>query len=118
MENITLGRKNQSTEDLLWALNFVGLTGEIDHFSDGLHTMIQYGGKNFSPTQTIQILLARALIVRPKLLIVDGGLHEIPSPQREAILTRICAAESPWTTVIVTTDHNIKTFVQHSVLLP
>jgi len=117
LENITLGRKNQSTEDLLWALNFVDLTAELEHFPDGLHTMIQYGGKHFSPSQTIQILLARALIAHPKLLVVDGGLHEIPSPQRESILGRICAAESPWTVVIVTTDLNIKSFVQQSSFL-
>lgn len=117
IENITLGRKNLTTEDLLWALNLVELQQEIEHFPDGLQTMIQYGGKNFSPGQTIQILLARALVGRPKLLILDGGIHEIPSPQRETILTRICAAESPWTVVIVTTDPHIKTFVQQSLAL-
>jgi ABC-type bacteriocin/lantibiotic exporter with double-glycine peptidase domain len=117
LENITLGRKDRSTEDLLWALNFVDLTGEMEHFPHGLQTMIQYGGKNFSPSQTIQILLARALIARPKLLVVDGGLHEIPSPHRETLLGRICAAESPWTVVIVTTDPNIKLFVQQSSCL-
>ena len=115
LENITLRRKNQSTEDLLWALDFVELPQEIEHFPDGLQTPVQYGGKNFSPSQTIQILLARALIARPKLLIVDGGLHELFPPQREAILNRICAAESSWTVVIVTTDPNIKSFVQQSV---
>ncbi|MEX0828835.1 MAG: ATP-binding cassette domain-containing protein [Nitrospirales bacterium] len=117
LENVTLGRKNQSTEDLLWALDFVGLQEEIEQFPDGLQTMIQYGGKNFSPSQTIKILLARTLIARPKLLIVDGGLHEIFSPQREAVLTKMCAIASPWTVVIVTTDPNIKSFVQHSVSL-
>ncbi|MDT3779093.1 ABC transporter ATP-binding protein [Nitrospira sp. MA-1] len=117
LENITLGRKDLSTEDLLWVLNFVDLQKETETFPEGLQTMVQYGGKNFSPSQTIQILLARALIARPKLLVVDGGLHEIPSPQRETILGRICAAESPWTVVIVTTDPNVKTFVQQSVSL-
>lgn len=117
LENITLGRKDLSTEDLLWVLNFVDLQKEMEHFPDGLQTMVQYGGKNFSPSQTIQILLARALIARPKLLIVDGGLHEISSPQRETILSRVCAPECPWTMVIVTTDPNIKSFVQESFSL-
>ncbi|HNP28916.1 MAG TPA: ATP-binding cassette domain-containing protein [Nitrospirales bacterium] len=117
LENITLGRKDLSTEDLLWVLNFVDLQQEIEHFPDGLQTMIQYGGGDFSPSHTIQILLARALIGHPKLVILDGGLHEIPSPQRETILSRISAEESPWTAVIVTTDSNIKSFVQQSVSL-
>ncbi len=117
LENITLGRKPLSTEDLLWVLNFVELQKEMEHFPDGLKTLVQYRSKNFSPSQTIQVLLARALIARPKLLIVDGGLHEISSPQRETILSMNCAPECPWTMVIVTTDSNIKSFVQQSLSL-
>lgn len=117
MENITLRRKNLATEDLLWVLELVGLQEEIEHIPDGLQGMVQYGGKNFSPSQTIQILLARALIARPKLVIVDGGLHEIFASRRESILNAICDTKYPWTVVIVTTDSNIKNFVQHSIML-
>lgn len=117
MENITLRRKNLATEDLLWVLDLVGLKEEIEHIPDGLQGMVQYGGKNFSPSQTIQILLARVLIARPKLVIVDGGLHEIFASQRESILNAICDTKYPWTVVIVTTDSNIKKFVQHSIVL-
>ncbi|MGP0591621.1 ATP-binding cassette domain-containing protein [Nitrospira sp. T9] len=117
MENITLRRKNLATEDLLWVLDLVGLQEEIEHIPDGLQGMVQYGGKNFSPSQTIQILLARALIARPKLVIIDGGLHEIFSSRRESIMNAICDTKYPWTIVIVTTDSNIKKFVQHSIVL-
>lgn len=117
MENITLRRKDLATEDLLWVLDLVGLKEEIEHIPDGLQGMVQYGGKNFSPSQTIQILLARVLIARPKLVIVDGGLHEIFASQRESILNAICDTKYPWTVVIVTTDSNIKKFVQHSIVL-
>ena len=117
MENVTLGRKNLATEDLLWALDLVGLREELEHIPEGLQSMVQYGGKNFSPSQTIQILLARTLIARPKLVIIDGGLHEIFAAQRESILNAICATEYPWTVVIVTTDPNIKKFVEHTMVL-
>ncbi len=117
MENVTLGRKNLATEDLLWALDLVGLQEEIEHIPEGLQGMVQYGGKNFSPSATIQILLARALIARPKLLIIDGGLHEIFASRRESILNAICATEYPWTVVIVTTDPTIQKFVQHTMML-
>jgi putative ABC transport system ATP-binding protein len=117
LENITLGRKNLSTEDLLWALDFVDLQQEIEHFTDGLQTMVKFGRSNFTPSQTLKILLARAVIVRPKLLVVDGGLHEIHPTHRENILTRICRPEQPWTAVIVTTDADIKAFVQQSLML-
>ncbi len=117
IENITLERDNLSPDDLLWALELVGLQEEIENFPEGLQTMVEFGGKNVSPSQTIQILLARALIVRPKLVILDGGLHEIQSPQRETILKKICSPEYPWTVIIVSTDHNIQSFVQERIAL-
>jgi putative ABC transport system ATP-binding protein len=117
LENITLGRKDLSTEDLLWALEFVELQGDIEHFPNGLQTMVEFGRSQFTPNQILKILLARSVILRPKLLVVDGGLHEIQPGHRENILSRICRAEQPWTAVIVTTDANIKTFVQQSLLL-
>lgn len=117
MENITLGRETIATEDLQWVLDLVGLTPDIEHFPNGLQTTVEYGSKNFSPRQIIQILMARTLITRPKLVVLDGGLHEIPPEQREIILRRICSPDSPWTVIIVTTDHNIQTFVQRTLVI-
>lgn len=51
--------------------------------------------------------------MRPKLLILDGALHEIPNPIRKKILDNLCSEDEPWTVVIVTTDSNITTYVQH-----
>lgn len=117
LENITLGRKNLSTEDLLWVLNFVELQEDVELFPEGLRTIVEYGGTNFAPSQIIKIILARALITRPKLLIVDGDLHELPPVERESILKKLCAQEQPWTLVIVSRNPDVKSFVQQSLLL-
>jgi len=116
-DNITMGRTGLESEDLLWALNFVQLNEEIDELPGGLQTVVKENGKNFTPSQQLRILLARAIITRPSLLILDGALHEIPSDIRETILTHLCARELPWTLVIVTTDPKIKTYVQQYVTL-
>jgi len=115
IDNITLRRENLATEDLLWIWDLVGLQQKIDQFPDGLQTMVEYGGKNFSSSQTIQILLARSLITKPKLVILDGVLHEIPSPQQETILREISAVECSWTGIIVTMDSLSKRFVPHHI---
>ena len=116
-ENITMGRVGIKTEDIIWALQFVRLDKEIDHLPEGLNTHIQLGAKEFSPSQILRILLARAIVIRPKLLILDGALHEIPNPIREMVLTHLCSDHEPWTVVIVTTDSNIKTYVKNFVSL-
>jgi putative ABC transport system ATP-binding protein len=117
LENITLRRKSLTTEDLLWVLDLVELQEDIELFPDGLRTTVEYGGTNFSPSQIIKILLARSLINRPKLLIVDGDLHELLPLERESILKKLCQPEQPWTLIIVSRNPDVKTFVQQSLLL-
>ena len=117
VENITMGREDIKTEDIVWGLQFVRLDKEIEHLPEGLNTLVQLGAKEFSPSQILRILLARAIVMRPKLLILDGALHEIMNPNREKILAQLCSDQEPWTVVIVTTDSNIKTYVQNCVSL-
>ena len=112
-ENITMGRAGIKSEDIVWGLQFVRLDKEIEHLPEGLNTLIQLGAKEFSPSQILRILLARAIVMRPKLLILDGALHEIPHPIRKTILAQLCSDQEPWTVVIVTTDSNIQTYVRN-----
>lgn len=115
--NITMGRQGLESEDLLWALNFVHLEKEIDELPNGLQTIVAENGKNFTPSQQLRVLLARAIITRPSLLILDGALHEIPAEIRESILQHLSSRQLPWTVVIVTTDPSVKSYVQKYVTL-
>ena len=116
-DNIIMGRPGLESEDLLWTLNFVQLDKEIDDLPSGLQTVVEENGKNFTPSQQLRMLLARAIITHPSLVILDGALHEIPTDIRESILHHLCAKEVPWTLVIVTTDPNIKSYVQKCLTL-
>jgi ABC-type bacteriocin/lantibiotic exporter with double-glycine peptidase domain len=116
-DNITMGRTGIESEDLLWALNVVQLNQEIDELPDGLQTIIKEGGRDFTPSQQLRILLARAIITRPSLLILDGALHEIPSHIREPIFAHLCSKNAPWTLVVVTTDSHVSSVVQKCISL-
>ena len=116
-DNITMDRAGVQTEDILWALRVVQLDQELEEFPEGLETIVEEGGKEFTPNQRLRILLARAIITRPPLLILDGAMHEIPGHLREPILHRLCSDEVPCTLVIVTTDLQTQNFVQKSLIL-
>ncbi len=116
-DNIVMGRSGIETEDLLWALQLVELDKELEDLPEGLNTLVQNGGKEFTPSQQLRILLARAIVTHPLLLILDGALHEIPEHIRDSILSKLCHPESPWTLIIVTTDANIHKYVQNTVSL-
>lgn len=116
-ENITMGRPGIESKDLLWVLGLTQLDKDLEGLSLGLETPIQEGSKGFTPSQNLRVLLARAIITRPSLLILDGALHEIPREIREPLLHRLCSQECPWTLIMVTTDPDTKKFVNTSLSL-
>ena len=116
-ENITMGRPGIKSKDLIWASTVSQLDEILEELPNGLETMVQEGGKGFTPSQRLRILLTRAIVIRPSLLILDGAMLQVPSHIREPILHRLSADGCPWTLIIVTTNENITTYVEKSLSL-
>ncbi|MEK9629921.1 MAG: ATP-binding cassette domain-containing protein [Nitrospinota bacterium] len=114
-ENITMGRPGIDSKDLLWALSISELEQDLAEMPLGLETLVLDGGNSLTPSQRIRVLLARAIITRPSLLILDGAIHEVPARIREPILNRLSSNECPWTLIVVTTDPNIEKYVDSSL---
>ncbi len=114
-ENMTMGRTGISAEDLQWALRFVEMEEEIATLPLGLSTPVGQGTKELPPSQRLRLLIARGIVTRPPLLILDGmlALHEIQPAIREAIWERLCSTEQSWSLIIVTTSPTIKAYVEH-----
>jgi ABC-type bacteriocin/lantibiotic exporter with double-glycine peptidase domain len=116
-ENITLGRPSITYEDLRWALRFVELEEEVDALPLGMKTPVRARGKGFSTGQSLRILVARAIITRPQVLILDGTLHSMQPTTREVILRRLCSKEEPWSVVFVSNDPTLKAHVDRRLVL-
>lgn len=114
-DNITMGREDVLSDDVRWALRLVDLAEDVERLPHALGTPIGSGGKDFTPSQKLKILLARAIVARPPLLILDGALYELRSDVRETILRRLCSPDQPWSVIIVTTHPQIKDLVQHCI---
>src|SRR5438093_836724 len=74
-ENLTTGRSSIPSEDLRWALRFVDMEDEVDALPLGLKTPVRAKGTRFTTNQIMRILVARAIVIRPQILIFDGTLH-------------------------------------------
>jgi len=111
-ENITMGRPGIESKDLLWALAVTELDKDLEEMPLGLETLVLDGDKALTPNQRLRVLLARAIITRPSLLILDGAIHQVPMHTREPLLHRLSSSDCPWTLIIVTTDPKIKEYVQ------
>ncbi len=116
-ENISLGRSSIRYEDLRWALRFAELEDEIDSMPLGLETPVTAGGKMFTKSQILRILVARAIVTRPPLLIFDGTLHNMEPSLRLILLRRLCSKEEPWAAVFVSNDPAIGEMVERRVVV-
>jgi ABC-type bacteriocin/lantibiotic exporter with double-glycine peptidase domain len=114
-ENITLGRAGITYEDLRWALRFVELEDEVDTLPLGLKTLVHGGERRLSTGQMLRILVARAIITRPQVLIFDGSLHSMRPAVRELILRRLCSKEEPWSVLFVTNDPALRINVERMI---
>jgi ABC-type bacteriocin/lantibiotic exporter with double-glycine peptidase domain len=116
-ENITLGRPSIAYDDIQWALQFVELDEEIDRLPEGLTTMVTGHGNQFTLSQILRLLLARAIVTRPHVLVVEGTLHSMAPSLREVILRRLCSKDQVWSIIFVSNDPSFATYVERRISL-
>lgn len=116
-DNLTLGRNSITYEDVQWALQFVELDEEIDRMPEGLTTHVTGHGNQFTLSQILRLLLARAIVTRPHVLIVDGTLHSMAPSVREVILRRLCSKDEPWSIIFVSNDPTFTTHIDRRITL-
>ncbi|MGY2134188.1 ATP-binding cassette domain-containing protein [Hymenobacter sp. HD11105] len=116
LENLTLNQPDIKPADVSWALDLVGLRDEIYAWAQGLGTYITAGSP--MPDNVKQkLLLARALVRRPRLLLLDHFLPAAEPADQQRILKRILAPEMPWTLVVASCDPRILTLCTRTAVL-
>lgn len=116
-DNILLGRSYIPYSDVRWALRFAELEEDVDTLPQGLKTHIRAPGKILAPTHMMRILLARAILGRPQILIFDGILHTLQPVLRETLLRRLCSKDEPWSVIFVSNDPNLTPHVDRRLIL-
>ncbi|HET7909997.1 MAG TPA: ATP-binding cassette domain-containing protein [Nitrospira sp.] len=116
-DNIVLGRSYIPYSDVRWALRFAELEEDVDALPQGLKTHVRAPGKILAPTHIMRILLARAVLARPQILIFDGTLHNMQPVLRETLLRRLCSKDEPWSVIFVSNDPNLTPHVDRRLIL-
>ena len=110
VDNIRLGREDLSLGDVNSALQRVGLHEELLALPEGLSTRLHPNGRPLSSRQAWRLMVARAIVGQPRLLIIDGVLDQIDySDERERLMQILFAADAPWTLVCITDDPDLLT---------
>lgn len=101
-ENVHLNRPFLSARDVRDALESVGLLDELLKLPEGLNTPLQSGGRPLSDGQAARLMLARAVVGRPRLVVIDGTLDGLPDDALDSVLDYLTDRQSPWTLLIAT----------------
>ncbi len=99
-ENLRWGSENATDEEMIHACRLAQADEFIRTFPDGYDTHIEQGGANVSGGQKQRICIARALLKKPKILILDDSTSAVDT-RTDALIQEAFAKEIPNTTKLI-----------------
>jgi ABC-type bacteriocin/lantibiotic exporter with double-glycine peptidase domain len=116
-ENVHLNRAHISSWDVRQALEAVGLLDEVLRFPEGLNATLQTNGPPLSQSQALRLMLARAIVGRPRLLLIDATLDSLDDESLKVTLRSLCAPSTPWTLLVTTGRREVIAACQRMITL-
>jgi putative ABC transport system ATP-binding protein len=115
-ENIRLGRDDIGLDTITDALDRVGLLDDLLALPDGLETRLLPGGLPLSSRQRLKLLLARAVVLSPRLLLLDDILDGSDPSTLSELFAVLRDPRQSWTVLIATRDPEVAERCQrHSI---
>lgn len=99
-ENLRWGNENATDEEIRHACKLACADEFVESFEDGYDTYIEQGGSNVSGGQKQRLCIARALLKKPKILILDDSTSAVDT-KTDAMIRQAFLTEIPDTTKII-----------------
>jgi len=117
LDNVSMGRHDVTVADVREALRKVGLLTTIMELAYGLDTTLWTGGNPLSTGQSNRLMIARAIVGKPQLLLLDEALDNMDGDIRETVLPAIFGDECAWTLLIVTHSNDVAGLCHRTIKL-
>ena len=99
-ENLRWGNENATDEEIRHACELAQADGFVQSFPNGYDTYIEQGGTNVSGGQKQRLCIARALLKKPKILILDDSTSAVDT-KTDKLIRKAFAEEIPDTTKLI-----------------
>src|SRR5690606_911067 len=113
--NIAFARPEATLEEVQEAAKLAYIHEDILNFTNGYETVVGERGVSLSGGQKQRISIARALMMKPELLILDDSLSAVDARTEEAILHALKEERKNATTII--TSHRLSAIQQAHVII-
>jgi len=115
-DNIAAAKPEATFEEIVAAADAAGAAEFIERMAQGYHTMLEENASNLSGGQKQRLSIARTLLTKPKILILDEAASAL-DPESEAIFMRNLSRIAVGRTVIMI-SHRLSTLVNaHAILV-
>ena len=114
-ENILFPRPDATEKELLEAVNGAYVNEFTDRFDDGLDTLIGERGVKLSGGQRQRISIARALLAKPKIVILDEATSNLDTQSEAFIQKSLAVLMQDWTTFVIA--HRLSTIQKADQIL-
>ena len=106
LDNLCLGRELELLP-LQQVLVQVGLLDNIAALPAGLNSRLCVNGAPLTTEQSLRLTLARAMVRRPRLLLLNGVLDRIDQRVLPTLLDSLLAVDAPWTLIVTSHDSQV-----------
>lgn len=117
LENLCLHRTEIEIDMVVNVLQVLGLWDDISKLEHGIETVLTDFGAPMTYTQLQRLMLARAIIGRPDLMIIDGLLDGLAQHELDQVLTLLKRQEADWMLIVTTRFKHIAQQFQQVLLL-
>ena len=105
--NIAYGVETPNDEEIREAARTADLLAQIEEFPEGLDTLLGERGATISGGQRQRSALAQAILIKPKILILDDAFANVDTQTEDTILSRLAVLMKERTTILI--SHRIST---------
>lgn len=105
LENITVGREGATFDRVKKVCEKLGISEFIKKLPHGYETMIKPGTDILSEEMIYKLLIARAIVDNPKVILFEYTFEHFDDKQRKLIIDYLLDKENGWTFIASSNDH-------------